>query len=273
MSIFVTLSQYHLKSRLGRNAVRYIPPEVSRLQRLESLNVADNQIEWFPAELLDLKSLTRLLVFPNPLLPLPPSSLSRTLSRVTSESKLPSPRAVGHVVSAPGVPNPSRTPTLVELCLRSMRFEGSDCLLSQPEKELRESEVIPDKFRTLFDTLVPGFAGTSSYSRPKSSNLNSMDEIYGLSLCPSPLHEVQVSFLLHQTERFTWEHSVNGHTVGTNIPVRWRGCSRGCLDFLEPAQQLEAKDVLQTPAGDSDDEDVGQVLDLGRAGAGFEEFD
>lgn len=44
-------------------------------------------------------------------------------------------------------------------------------------------------------------------------------------------------------ECFTWEVKVAGNIVGT-VPVRWRGCGRGCLDFLQPddTKEEEAKE-------------------------------
>jgi hypothetical protein len=55
-------------------------------------------------------------------------------------------------------------------------------------------------------------------------------------VCPSPRHgRARAAFFVHAEERTSWESVVGGMTV-TPTPVRWRGCSRGCLDFLdEPA--------------------------------------
>ena len=37
---------------------------------------------------------------------------------------------------------------------------------------------------------------------------------------------------MHVEQRFTWERRIAGLDVGGAVPVRWRGCQRGCLDFL-----------------------------------------
>ena len=44
--------------------------------------------------------------------------------------------------------------------------------------------------------------------------------------------------MLHAEQRFTWEHRIAGLEVGGVVPVRWRGCQRGCLDFLCPSGEV-----------------------------------
>lgn len=39
---------------------------------------------------------------------------------------------------------------------------------------------------------------------------------------------------MHVEQRLTWERKIAGLNVGGAVPVRWRGCQRGCLDFLSP---------------------------------------
>ena len=38
--------------------------------------------------------------------------------------------------------------------------------------------------------------------------------------------------MVHVEQRLTWERRIAGLDVGGAVPVRWRGCQRGCLDFL-----------------------------------------
>jgi hypothetical protein len=42
-------------------------------------------------------------------------------------------------------------------------------------------------------------------------------------------------FVRHAEERYTWEETVAGLSVGVEggVPVLWRGCSVGCLSFLD----------------------------------------
>ncbi|KAI0763830.1 hypothetical protein BD413DRAFT_616152 [Trametes elegans] len=64
-----------------------------------------------------------------------------------------------------------------------------------------------------------------------------------ISVCRSPAHrgEARVPvFVHHAEERFTWEKVIAGVRIsaegggGVGVPVRRRGCSRGCLAFLDP---------------------------------------
>jgi hypothetical protein len=59
--------------------------------------------------------------------------------------------------------------------------------------------------------------------------------ITGIGTCPNPEHgQEKRVFVLHAEQRFTWERRIAGLDVGGAVPVRWRGCQRGCLDFLCP---------------------------------------
>ena len=64
-----------------------------------------------------------------------------------------------------------------------------------------------------------------------------METHSGVGVCPSPHHAERAVFVRHAEERFSWEHVVAGQNVGVEegVPVLWRGCSRGCLDFLDGA--------------------------------------
>jgi hypothetical protein len=60
-------------------------------------------------------------------------------------------------------------------------------------------------------------------------------EVTGIGKCPNPEHgrEKKV-FVLHAEQRLTWERRIAGQDVGSAVPIRWRGCQRGCLNFLCP---------------------------------------
>jgi len=45
-----------------------------------------------------------------------------------------------------------------------------------------------------------------------------------------------MSYFVEPVEaRYTWEMSVAGRRLPTAVPVQWRGCSLGCLNFLDVA--------------------------------------
>lgn len=53
-----------------------------------------------------------------------------------------------------------------------------------------------------------------------------------MSFCADFL--TQIDMLSFQV-RYTWELRVAGKHLSTAVPVQWRGCSIGCLDFLNVA--------------------------------------
>lgn len=70
------------------------------------------------------------------------------------------------------------------------------------------------------------------------------------SPCPSPRHLYEgehgegrrVVFLKPEEVRYEWT-AVPGTGGGELYPVRWEGCSRGCLDFLEEAEEEEEEEA------------------------------
>ncbi|KAI0351872.1 hypothetical protein OH77DRAFT_1429165 [Trametes cingulata] len=99
----------------------------------------------------------------------------------------------------------------------------------------------------------------------KASALASEDEDEAdppaLSVCPSPAHQGQARvpvFVQPAEERWTWEEVVAGVRVGAEgvggvgVPVRWRGCGRGCLDFLDPQPEEPTSAVREGEAGAGD---------------------
>lgn len=69
---------------------------------------------------------------------------------------------------------------------------------------------------------------------------SSDDGISGIGTCPNPEHG-QV-FVMHAEQRYTWERKIAGLDVGEAVPVRWRGCQRGCLDFLCPNDDISLEE-------------------------------
>ena len=70
----------------------------------------------------------------------------------------------------------------------------------------------------------------------------------GIGVCPSPIHSAQgrkAVFVNHAEERFTWEYTIAGILVGEplGVPLHWRGCSQGCLDFLGSHDASDSDDA------------------------------
>ena len=77
-----------------------------------------------------------------------------------------------------------------------------------------------------------------------------------ISECTSPVHRLLTEgevyrrplFVEHAEERFTWEKEIAGQTVGgeNGVPILWRGCSAGCLDYLDDVKNSSTSDDDET---------------------------
>lgn len=158
------------------------------------------------------------------------------------------------------------TPPLVELCLRVLLAPHlvrtrKTPIRTTPSHDPRTE--VPTNISVLYELIQPGetkleyglskiisrcapsavaksTGGGSSSSKPKTNmlGLRDFDTRYGAplhyGLCPSSKHAgVRHPFYYHAEERITWETHVGRINLGTQrVPIRWRGCSRDCLDFL-----------------------------------------
>ncbi|OCH84698.1 hypothetical protein OBBRIDRAFT_839510 [Obba rivulosa] len=255
---------------LRSNALREIPPQIAQLPSLQDVNVSNNRLRWLPAEMLSMH-LNMLSVRGNPWLEPP------------ADPKVPPP--------SPSVKRISPTtvhftiPPLTELCLRVLLAPDSVSSNDDVPRTVLEStyvtpivrEDVPPAFIETLHSCVPGSVAqpsdgasqaSPSKSRTRTSSRNgggdsAHDSLAGISVCPSPSHHAEGErvpvFVRHAEERFTWERVVAGRDVGAEgvagagVPVRWRGCSRGCLDFLEAtAEPAVAGDPAAEPAEKTD---------------------
>ncbi|KAM5544423.1 hypothetical protein V8D89_002083 [Ganoderma adspersum] len=115
------------------------------------------------------------------------------------------------------------------------------------------------------------------FAAPRAASLSTSEEeeITGVSVCPSPVHygEPAPVYVKHAEERWTWEDVVAGVHVGAEgrgVPVRWRGCARGCLAFLDPPLPQEAQAQAPVPAKEQglgqEQESSEAVADMGVEG-------
>jgi hypothetical protein len=91
----------------------------------------------------------------------------------------------------------------------------------------------------------------------------------------------------HAEERITWEHRVAGVNVGGAVPLRWRGCQWGCLNFL--GGETESNDDESRGGGEegrntdingmesimdtSDEASELEVVQLVQLSLGFDDFE
>lgn len=102
--------------------------------------------------------------------------------------------------------------------------------------------------------------------------------VTGLGKCPSKTHDGV--FVMHAEERFTWVKRIGSVTVG-EVPLRWRGCQWGCLDFLDTETVAVSPEKEKERGGESSlydersdgepDLDVVQPIQL--SGIGIEDFE
>ncbi|KAF8817536.1 hypothetical protein BYT27DRAFT_7074476 [Phlegmacium glaucopus] len=235
---------------LRHNYISYLPPEVARLKNLQSLNICNNRLTFVPSELLGMK-LQSLLLFPNPFISPPPSP--RPISKIE--------------YFAPKVP------PLTELALRvllarptsqtSVPFSSAT---NMPETLLEQRFDLPLPIGASWCPLSPLLQQTLSVCVPgsvlpdESLAISSSDDesmqITGIGTCPNPEHGQGKSvFVMHAEQRFTWERKIAGLDVGGAVPVRWRGCQRGCLDFLCPDEEVNDVEFQVVRFGGLDFED------------------
>lgn len=162
------------------------------------------------------------------------------------------------------------------------------CVPSAVAKLDSQTEGSPSKkARKCTSTTHDPFISSSVPFPPSSSRVTrgshvrdaEKETLPGVGNCPSPAHGRKAVFFKHAEERFTWEAVIAGVNTGEpyGVPLLWRGCSKGCLDFLGPQsddpeaaveEEEEGTDIMwegDTEAATTDtDDDVGvQVVDLG----------
>jgi hypothetical protein len=177
--------------------------------------------------------LHQLRLFPNPqFLPEPDS---RHLPR----------RAVSEIRHTSGA-----VPSLVELMLRrllspprnNLPLDFGSGARECPKTTLEQLYDLPllsgngwrplsGPIRRILNACVRDCIAEDFSEKSRKSGEDQSQEITGVGVCANPQHNEV--FLQHAEERFTWEGIIAGQSVGGPAPVRWRGCGRGCLSFLQ----------------------------------------
>lgn len=221
----------------GNNEITYLPPEISMLKNLVTLNIAHNKLKFVPSELMQMRKLTTLNLFPNPFIPEP---LSTRPGRVASET-----RRIG-----------SRVPTLAEIALRVLLTRPTTSGVDVPRTKLEQMYELPlptgnvwrpisAHLRRTLAVCVPG--SIIDDGPPCSQEDPEFHGVTGVSICPNPSHgSVKSIFVHHSEERYTWEKKfMDIECLGGSAAVRWRGCQHGCLKFLDPEDDIpsQAMDV------------------------------
>ncbi|EJD07444.1 uncharacterized protein FOMMEDRAFT_149973 [Fomitiporia mediterranea MF3/22] len=260
---------------LRGNCLTEIPPLIGQLHNLRELNVANNNLRFLPSEILNLK-LDKLAVDPNPFEENPyvesepcknrwfgPTERKFTLVPLLELALrvllAPSAELYGLCDPTSIVSGTRRQETILEHCY---------------DLPIQSDHSISPGLRETLSSCVPGSVASlqSSNAAPSNSPETRQTDLCTarrpcLSVCPSSHHlDVQGEnycrpvFVTHAEERLSWEKRVAGCKVGgeAGIPVRWRGCSAGCLERLE---QMTANGTSFSSVVGEDDWSVGLDID------------
>jgi hypothetical protein len=192
-----------------------------------------------------------------------------------SISRYPTRTAVGETRAA----GPSAIPSLFEQCLRVLlqRHPGDmdvSNLEAHYDLPISPSWRVTERVRDIFAACIPKAAAAVHKKAKMDPQLveysDTLEKMVGLGVCPASVHvgrTGQPVFVEHIEERFTWETKVAGKDVmGVPVPILWRGCSKGCLSYLDEPDAVdglsefgsegEIEPVDFGDLGFSDDEDL-----------------
>ncbi|KAG7097167.1 hypothetical protein E1B28_004543 [Marasmius oreades] len=104
------------------------------------------------------------------------------------------------------------------------------------------------------------FVEFEAYLKERLHSLTSYDAEYqrvtGKGICSSPRHGGhKFMFVVPAEECFTWEHTVAAVPNLGQVPIRWRGCQKGCLNFLSSQSREEPGPLVVAPATNGDEVD------------------
>ena len=120
-------------------------------------------------------------------------------------------------------------------CPRAVTKPDERVLTKSPSKRSRKMERSQSTEEDVFG-LVSGPSSQTRSQVDRDEDDEDRDAHPGVGTCMSPIHvDKQAVFVKHAEQRMSWERVIAGIDVGGNsgIPVLWRGCSKGCLNFLD----------------------------------------
>ncbi|PVG04744.1 hypothetical protein CPB86DRAFT_746810 [Serendipita vermifera] len=214
---------------LRKNRLKFIPPAIGALKNLTELIIGGNEIEYLPSEIEKLP-LKQLGLHPNKWLPCP-------------DAKDPHEHMLSPLESFYTVP------PLAELCVRVLlSFPAGSQVTTLESMREPPSGILPDQYIKYFSatckqkSLVDApsleaslMLDSGSPRRRREENDPQHDLSY--SVCPNREHGVGVrkTFIQPAEIRYRWVKQIASADTGGLIPLQYRGCESGCLDFLEDA--------------------------------------
>lgn len=203
-------------------------------------------VKYLPAEIEKLP-LQKLNLHPNRWLSCPGDGAENTLSPLQTQFVVP---------------------TLSELCIRillSFPAGSKNTLLEQTETIHGFSGIVPDHYLKYFTltcrkpTVAPPpllpldrTPPSSPIRRPQRHEENDPNYDLRFSVCPNREHGIGVrkTFIKPAEIRYRWVKKIGSAETGGLVPLEYRGCEIGCLNFLEDAYTGD------TEGSEPDDDDV-----------------
>ncbi|EIN09397.1 hypothetical protein PUNSTDRAFT_142973 [Punctularia strigosozonata HHB-11173 SS5] len=205
--------QQQIRLFLPHNSITMLPKELFELRNLTVLSLHHNSLIKLPPEIAKLVNLRDLNISYNKLEYLPSELLGMQL-------------ALLNVVSNPFRPqlqDPAPClvafPSLTELCLRalltpSLQTSGGTMLSDTFQLPLPEGRY-PQSLVEILSACAPG-----SVSRPAPAFLDKQPPTTSVFAHPAE-------------QKLIWTRDVAGISLPEEVPLLWRGCMPGCLDFLD----------------------------------------
>ncbi|CAG7851505.1 SubName: Full=Uncharacterized protein {ECO:0000313/EMBL:CCA70115.1} [Serendipita indica DSM 11827] len=212
---------------LRNNRLKVLPPAIGALRNLSELLVGGNQLQFLPSEIekLPLKSLN-----------LHPNKWLECTEEKSAEKSILSLLETNFLV-----------PSLAELCVRILlSFNSGSSKTVMDEMESSTANSVGTHY-------IKYFAATckpTTVSNPRDLETSLMmdplaprkrpeenDPQYDLrySVCPNKEHGVGVrkTFIAPAEIRYRWVKKIGAADTGGRVPLQYRGCGPGCLNFLE----------------------------------------
>ncbi|KAG8967402.1 hypothetical protein FRC03_010018 [Tulasnella sp. 419] len=259
---------------LRNNGLTLLPPAISELTALRELNLANNRLTYLPSEILQLR-LETLVVNTNPFLPPPEHpEPGKPRSRILSPLKIISDivplteLALRILLSPPVDPETDAFDALTsnQNAKTKKSYLEENVYLPLPSEGMpvalynATNPSLPPLLRsrpTISYKRTSPQSGSSLIAAPEIVEWNTKDVDDALSnsmfnhcpslSCPQKQHGDYV-FVTPAETRYEWVNEVAGVSVTDLdhgvVPVLWRGCSSGCLDFLLHVDGFDDWDTL-----------------------------
>ncbi|KAG9048797.1 hypothetical protein FS837_011999 [Tulasnella sp. UAMH 9824] len=233
---------------LRSNQLTHVPAAIACLVNLEELNLYNNRISYMPSEILGM-NLKKLLLNANPLLQPPrPFGGDRVMSPLVRHRR--DVRSLLDIATSVLLSPPLSSATEAGMKTKTKLEEiwelplPSGVLNAELVRKIDAALPRSCRSRTMESAsraLRPASPSPQPSGKQPATSRDVNDDDAGMNarynVCPSPNHLSRTMFVDHGEERFEWIKDVVEVVVsdlpGGAVPIRWRGCSAGCLGFLE----------------------------------------